>query len=80
MGYLSPSSLSTASLSVSMSYLLNTISANAMEYCGIHDRNLLQKARHLSRMPDFAEHSVITIFADYGIAWEIRELRPYEEK
>ncbi|KAG0291974.1 hypothetical protein BGZ98_002784 [Dissophora globulifera] len=48
-----------------MSCLLNTISANTAEYFQTHDKILLQKARQLSEMPDFAEHPVSVILADY---------------
>ncbi|KAG0226071.1 hypothetical protein BGW42_003930 [Actinomortierella wolfii] len=50
---------------VSMSCLLNTNSNNTTEYFGKHDKHLLQKARQLSRMPDFTSHSASTVLAEY---------------
>lgn len=54
---------------VSMSCLLNTIPANTTEYFGIHDKNLLQKARLLSRMPDSPNTQQLPPSRTTGIAW-----------
>ncbi|KAF9427678.1 hypothetical protein BGZ76_002231 [Entomortierella beljakovae] len=50
---------------VSMSCLLNTISASATKYFQKHDSKLLDDARQLSHMPDFTNHPSSAILRGY---------------